>query len=180
MARTRSKIAIAAPSAAMVLAWLISLNVIWSTGARSMTMLTNTARESAAESSASACTGPVDYAVLAGMPATTVLAVSNLGSPILAYTNHRVLAGPYHRNIEGNLLVLDAFTGQAATAQAIVRNQHIGLVALCRSDPEAGNLVSVAPNGFLAELIKGQLPAWLEPVPGTLGQPLELYRVKPD
>ncbi|HEV2505936.1 MAG TPA: GtrA family protein [Mesorhizobium sp.] len=166
-------------SVTMVLAWLISFNAIWSTGARSMTMLTNTARDSA-DGTESACRGPADYAVLAGMPATTVLAVSNLGSPILAYTNHRVLAGPYHRNIEGNLLVLDAFTGQAATAQAIVRNQHIGLVALCRSDPEAGNLTSAAPDGFLAELIKGQLPAWLEPVPGTSGQPLELYRVKPD
>jgi len=167
-------------SVAMVLAWLISLNVTWSTAARSTTMLTNTARESAAESSASGCKGSLDYAVLAGMPATTVLAVSNLGSPILAYTDHRVLAGPYHRNVEGNLLVLDAFTGQAAMARTVVRNQHIGLVALCRSDPEAGNLVDAAPNGFLAELLEGQLPAWLEPVPGTAGQPLELYRVKPD
>ncbi|CAM5451204.1 hypothetical protein MAUB1S_07597 [Mycolicibacterium aubagnense] len=166
-------------SVAMVLAWLISFNATWSTGARSMTMLTNTATESS-DSTASACRGPADYTVLASMPATTVLAVSNLGSPILAYTSHRVLAGPYHRNIEGNLLVLEAFTGQAASAQAVVRNQHIGLIALCRSDPEAGNLTSAAPDGFLAELIKGQLPAWLEPVPGTADQPLELYRVKPD
>ncbi len=45
------------------------------------------------------------------MPGTTVLAVSNLGAPILVYSGHRVFAGPYHRNVAGNLLALDAFLG---------------------------------------------------------------------
>ena len=49
-----------------------------------------------------------------------MLAISNLGSPILAYIRHRVFAGPYHRNVAGNLLALDAFMGTAAEARAIV------------------------------------------------------------
>ena len=64
------------------------------------------------------------------MPATSVLVVSNLGAPMLRYTPHRVLAGPYHRNIEGNLAALDAFTGPVATARRDRGRERHELVAL--------------------------------------------------
>jgi hypothetical protein len=112
------------------------------------------------------------------MPPTTVLAISNLGSPILAFTGHRVLAGPYHRNVAGNLLVFDALLGSAADARAIVESHHVGLVALCRGNTESRLFAAKAPDGFLAGLMRGSVPDWLEPVAGTGGTPLELYRVK--
>ncbi|PLP56210.1 polysaccharide biosynthesis protein GtrA [Mesorhizobium loti] len=165
-------------SMAMVLVWLVSINALWTMGTALATMLTDTAAATGAGSAASECNGPAEYATLATMPVTTVLAVSNLGSPILAYTNHRALAGPYHRNVKGNLLVLDAFTGPVSAAEAIVRGQHVGLIAVCRGNAETSYLTDVAPDGFLADLIKGRLPIWLEPVPGTAGKPLALYRVR--
>src|SRR5690348_18200073 len=57
-------------------------------------------------------------------------------SPILAYSGHRVFAGPYHRNVAGNLLALDTFLGSAAYARSVVESHHVGLVALCRGNPE--------------------------------------------
>lgn len=165
-------------SLAMILAWLVSINQLWGMGAASASMLTEANTDSDAGSAKSECNAPGDYAALAAMPATTVLAVSNLGSPILVYTGHRALAGPYHRNVEGNLRVLDAFTGSAAAAEAVARSQHVGLVALCRGNGETNYLTRVAPDGFLSDLVKGRIPSWLEPVAGTEGKALELYRVK--
>lgn len=176
--------AAARPSAkattAMLAAWLISLNGVWSVSAATISMLTDGEASPIAGSISYTCERPSDYTTLAEQPATTVLAVSNLGSPILVYTEHRALAGPYHRNIAGNLLVLDAFLGSTMAAGKILRGQRVGLVALCRADAETINLSKVAPDGFLASLTRDQLPSWLEPVPGTTGKPLELYRVKFD
>jgi len=90
-----------------------------------------------------------------------------------------VLAGPYHRNVEGNLIVLDALTGPAEAARNLVQSSNIGLVALCRGNAETAFLAGKSPDGLLAMLVRGTVPAWLEPVAGTAGQPLELYRVRP-
>ena len=70
------------------------------------------------------CDNASDLAALAALPATTVLAISNLGAPILAHTHHRVLAGPYHRNVAGNLLALQAFMGSDAAGRRDRRRQR--------------------------------------------------------
>ena len=91
------------------------------------------------------CDNASDLAALAALPATTVLAISNLGAPILAHTHHRVLAGPYHRNVAGNLLALQAFMGSDAQAAAIAGGNGIGLVVLCRGNDETSALSEWAP-----------------------------------
>ncbi|TIX58757.1 MAG: GtrA family protein, partial [Mesorhizobium sp.] len=96
----------------------------------------------------------------------------------LAYSAHRVFAGPYHRNIAGNLLALDAFLGSPADARRIVESHHVGLVAVCRGSTESQLLAETAPKGFLAGLVDGSVPEWLEPVAGTRGAPIEIYRVR--
>jgi len=163
----------------MAAAWLISVNAVWSgaAGAASSAFETNAAAKDA--SADAACHGKASFAALGRMPATTVLAISNLGSPILAFTGHRVFAGPYHRNVAGNLLVFDALLGSASDAKVVVDNHHVGLVALCRGNPESRLFAATAPGGFLAGLMRGSVPDWLEPVAETRGAPLELYRVRP-
>lgn len=167
-----------ATTASMLAAWLASVNLVWgSAAAAAAIMLEDQSAQS--EAAQSLCEDAGDYVLLATQPETTVLAISNLGSPILAYTGHRVLAGPYHRNIEGNLAALDALTGPAGMAAEAARSQQVGLIALCRGNAETAFLTERAPEGLLATLIAGQVPAWLEPVDGSIGQPLELYRVQP-
>jgi hypothetical protein len=163
----------------MAAVWLISLNASWTTAAAaaSAVLERDASRPEAQAASVAACQRETDFTVLAGLPATTVLAISNLGSPILAYSGHRVFSGPYHRNIEGNLLALDALMGPPDQARTIVEARRVGLVALCRGNDENRILTDRAPEGLLAGLMKGEAPGWLEPVPGTAGQPLELYRV---
>jgi hypothetical protein len=161
----------------MALVWLVSLNVTWSAVAHAASAaLRDTAP---AATPTGTCERPADYALLAAQPPTTVLAISNLGPPILARTPHRTLAGPYHRNVIGNLLALDAFMGTAEQAQPTIERNRIGLVAICRGNAETALLTRPAPTGLLAALIRGEPPDWLEKLPQAAGEPLEIYRVRP-
>lgn len=166
----------------MAAVWLVSVNAVW-TGAAAAASIALEGKKTPATTERGvkvdiACEAKATYATLARQPNTVVLAVSNLGSPILAYSGHRVFAGPYHRNIAGDLAALDAFMGSADGARAIVEAHHVGLVAVCPTNGETKLLTGKAPAGFMAELVRGVVPAWLEPVPGTLAGPLQLYRVK--
>ncbi|RWF27277.1 GtrA family protein [Mesorhizobium sp.] len=161
----------------MVAAWLLSVNALWAGTATAMSSAFEPVKADDGGVDRN-CESKASFAALAGQPGTTVLAISNLGSPILAYTGHRVFSGPYHRNIAGNLLALDAFLGSDADARAIVESHHVGLVAVCRGSVESQLLAEKAPKGFLAGLIDGRVPEWLEPVAATRGAPIELYRVR--
>jgi hypothetical protein len=161
----------------MAAAWIVSLNLIWQFAAAGVLAATEGGDESAEK--AEQCYKNADYAILSGLPSSTVLAVSNLGTAILRHTPHRVLAGPYHRNMDGNRATLDAFIGPLDASREIVRANGIGLLAFCRGNPETGFLSESAPNGLLAKLVAGDPPDWLEIVPESKGKPLEIYRVVP-
>ena len=163
----------------MAMVWLVSLNVAWSAAALAASTALGERGAAPAAKSAATCERPADYAQLAAQPPTTVLAVSNLGSPILVRTAHRVLAGPYHRNVTGNLLTLDAFMGTAEQARTVIKDNGIGLVAICRDNAETPLLTEPAPASFLAALTRGEPPDWLEKLPQGAGEPLEIYRVRP-
>lgn len=159
--------------------WLVSANPVW-TGAAAATSVafekdTTTAQDSSVDKT---CVKKASFALLSRMPDTTVLAISNLGSPILTYSGHRVFAGPYHRNVAGNLAALDAFLGTTNEARRIVEAHGVGLVAVCPGSVESTLLTEKAPQGFLADLLRGSVPDWLEPVAESKGGPIELYRVR--
>jgi hypothetical protein len=161
----------------LAVAWLVSLNFAWTAAAYAASVALG--EQDAAPAAGSACERPADYARLAAQPPTTVLAISNFGSPILVHTAHRVLAGPYHRNITGNLLTLDAFMGTAEQARTMIDDNRIGLVAICRGNFETQVLTELAPAGFLAALTRSDAPSWLEKLPQVAGEPFEIYRVRP-
>ncbi len=162
----------------MAMVWLVSLNVAWSAAALAASTALGIKDAASAAKSTATCERPADYAQLAAQPPTTVLAVSNLGSPILLRTAHRVLAGPYHRNVTGNLLTLDALMGTAAQARTVINDNGVGLVAICRDNAETPLLTEPAPASFLAALTRGEAPDWLEKLPQAPGAPLEIYRVR--
>ncbi|PBC06179.1 polysaccharide biosynthesis protein GtrA [Mesorhizobium sp. WSM3860] len=161
-------------------AWLVSLNATWAgvaVAAQSAVQKAPTAINSDADH-ALTCGKASDFSDLAGMPATTVLASSNLGAAILMFTGHRALAGPYHRNVGGNLAMLDAFMGTSDAARAIIEREHVGLVAICRGNSEELSLAAQAPTGLAARLLKRDVPAWLELDSATASKPVEIYKVR--
>jgi hypothetical protein len=163
----------------MVAVWLVSLNASWTGAAAAASVALERNAPGAEEASiALDCERRQDFAELARLPEAMVLAISNLGSPILAYSGHRSLSGPYHRNAEGYRLALNAHTRSPDEARAIIERHRIGLVAVCPGNAENRLLARRSPDGFLALLIDGAVPEWLEPVAGSADQPLRIYRVR--
>ena len=158
-------------------AWLASFSVVWSPAAGSLMQVSSRGEPVSAGALPGSCQAEADFRFLAGLSPTGVLVVSNLGAPVLAHTPHRVLAGPYHRNVEGNLAALDAFTGPARTARDIVLRHGMTIVAVCPGNDETRVLAARAPEGLLAGLTRGDVPDWLEAVPGAGSGPLRLFRV---
>lgn len=159
--------------------WLVSINAVWTGAAAAASVALEAKTTPVVDGNVDkVCERKATFTPLGRMPGTTVLAVSNLGSPILAYTGHRVFAGPYHRNVTGNLLALDAFLGTADDAHRIASAHGAGLVAVCPGNPENIVLAQKAPHGFLAGLLRGTVPDWLEPVADSMKGPMQLYRVK--
>lgn len=125
-----------------------------------------------------ACRRPEDFAALAAHPHGVVLSMIDIGPAILAHTPHAILAAPYHRNSNGNLAALKALLGDDAAAQQVLRDRRIAYVALCDTAPERNTYAQAAANGLLARLVRGETPAYLEPLPRGGGN-LLVYRVKP-
>jgi hypothetical protein len=162
----------------MLAAWLLSFNVVWSAATGAVVgMRSPNASAAAGAVLPDPCQDAAAFTALAALPATTVLIVSNLGAPVLRHTPHRVLAGPYHRNVEGNLAALDAFTGSAAVARAVVDRHGVTLIALCPGNDESRVFAERAPRGFLAMLMRGEVPAWLQPLPQGGKSSVQLFRV---
>jgi hypothetical protein len=84
-----------------------------------------------------------------------------------------VLAAPYHRNIQGNTAMLDAFLGAPDAAR--LKALAVDYVAFCPGAPERYNYAAAAPAGLAASLSRGELPKFLERV-ALDGNELAVYR----
>ncbi len=105
-----------------------------------------------------------------------------LGPELLFRTQHKVLAAPFHMDVEGNVDATRFFsTPYPEEAEAIARRRHIDLVVTCalvesyyfhkkpwdKTDDVSGPGQDFAPH-FIERLVQGHIPAWLKPmkVPG--------------
>jgi hypothetical protein len=165
----------------MLAAWIVSVPIVWSAGAAGIALAAGTtgaaAPVAANGAGKEACYRAEDYDRLAALPAGTVLAPSNLGAAILRYTPHRTFAGPYHRNVAGLLVALDAFTAPPAEALRIARAHRADFVAICPGNDESAFLANQAPHGLMAALLAGDAPHWLEPLAKGESPALRIYRV---
>ena len=59
----------------------------------------------------------------------------------------------------------------------LVTRRHVDYVAICAVSQEAGIAAHKAPDGFLAALVDGRTPPWLEAVPAKEATALRLWRV---
>ena len=113
------------------------------------------------------------------LPKGYVLTLIDLAPRLITVTHHDAVAGPYHRNSAALLDVMHTFRGTPEDAHAMIARRHIDYVLICPNFSEATGYVAAKPNGFFAQLAKGQVPDWLEPVPLGPKSPLRMWRVKP-
>jgi hypothetical protein len=142
-----------------------ALIVIGNTGAQAVEALRGTTRPKVISDGPGTCRRSADYAPLAHLPQGRVAAFIDAGPFLLMETPHSVLAAPYHRNIEGNLAMLDIFLARPQDAAARIAALGVDYVAFCAGAPERYNYVAAAPEGLAAVLNRGETPPFLERVP---------------
>ncbi len=168
---------------AMALAWVAALNISWwmasAQGAMHFGAEPIVQAQTASASRQKNCYSPALYGPLATEPAGVVLGATDLGASILTLTPHRAIAGPYHRNTAGNLLLIKTMLAKAEMAQAMVQEHGITHIAHCPGSADARDFAKAAPAGLQSDLSAGHNPDWLVPLSGTAGQALVIYRVLP-
>jgi len=112
------------------------------------------------------------------LPATDLFLPLDIGPDILVRTHQRVIATGHHRGAAGMHDVITAFMGTPDQAHAIITRRHATWVAVCPDVSEQANYIHDAPNGFMAQLLHGKTPAWLEPVNLAPGSHIRFWRVK--
>ena len=122
------------------------------------------------------CESPASIASLNAESSGLVAGSNNLGPLFLLTTGHRVLTGPYHRNVEGNLAWINSMIGTPEQARSILKSAKVTLLAICPTDPDEASFMDAAPKGFLQQLVSGKTFDWLQPVEGTADNPLRLWR----
>ena len=112
--------------------------------------------------------GRCDFAkaarALGTLPATDVLTPLDIGTFILVGSHQRVVATDHHRGAAAMNDVVSAFVGTADEAHAIIGRRHVTLIAVCPHVGEPATYRRYAPNGFMARLLDGQTPGWLEKI----------------
>jgi hypothetical protein len=115
---------------------------------------------------------------IAQQPRGYVLTHVDLGPRLITVTHHDAVAGPYHRNGEDIIDVMRAFRGSADNAHATVTRRGIDYVLVCPGLSETTIYQSRAPKGFYVQLMKGEVPDWLEPVDLPEDSPFRMWRVR--
>nr|WP_070960578.1 hypothetical protein [Hyphomonas sp. Mor2] len=129
-----------------------------------------------------ACIHPDAYTDLADRAPMRLHAPIILGSSLIARTPHTVLAGPYHRNIEGIDRSNAVLIGPVDEAHARLLDMGATHLVFCKGLRETTRYGEIWPDGLAAQLNQDQLPDWLEPA-DTLAETdgvVRLYRVKPE
>jgi hypothetical protein len=125
-----------------------------------------------------ACTRTSQLRTLDAIPPATMFTQVDLGPRLIVVTHHNAVAGPYHRNGQAILDVHHAFAGTADGFRPIAARHQAAYLLLCPNMAETTVYRSHNPVGFYAQLAKGQVPDWLEPVPLPDGSPYKLWKIR--
>ena len=125
----------------------IALIAIGSVCARALEAIDGTHPPQVISDGPGACRSAADYAPLARLPRGRVAAFIDAEPFLLMETPHSVLAAPYHRNVEGNIAMLDIFLARPDETKAPIAALGVDYIAFCRGAPERYNYAAAAPEG---------------------------------
>jgi hypothetical protein len=115
---------------------------------------------------------------LEAFPPQTLLTGLDIGPTLLVMTRHKVVATAHHRASAAIRDVIDAFLGPDEAARLIMARRGATMVVICPGGSEARFYAEKAPGGFIAHLMSGRTPPWLEPVPMTAAGGVKAWRIK--
>lgn len=161
--------------------WLLFAGVAMSAAVAYIAMLFPTAGSSMAaqdDGDRSACLMPQAFADLAALPPERLMTPIDLGSHMLLFTPHSVVAAPYHRNQQGVLDTFHFFNWPINKARAILDARGVSMIVTCPEMPEMSGLPDAARDSFVKLVDIDKLPAWIRDVTPP-GAALRTYEVLP-
>lgn len=118
-------------------------------------------------------------AALNKLPPATMFTHVDFAPRLITLTHHRAIMGPYHRNGDQILDVYTAFDGPPDQARQIMAKYGATMLLTCPGLSETTVYRARAPQGFYAQIIRGQVPPWLSPVALPAGSPFKLWAIAP-
>jgi hypothetical protein len=125
----------------------------------------------------SLCNSLWGYHPIALLPKGTVFTFVDMGPRLITVTHHDSIAGPYHRNGQQIADVMNAFRGSADQAHALIAKYRSDYLLTCPNSSTTTIFMSETPNGFYAQLQRGQVPSWLTPIPLPAKSPFKIWKV---
>ena len=114
---------------------------------------------------------------IAQQPKGTVFTFVDLGPRLITVTHHNAITGPYHRNGQQIADVMNAFRGSADQAHRLITKYHSDYLLSCPNSSTTTIFMAEAPKGFYAQLQRGQVPNWLQPVALPKDSPFRMWKV---
>ncbi|MCB2089638.1 MAG: hypothetical protein KDD98_12545 [Sphingomonadaceae bacterium] len=127
---------------------------------------------------ASSCDIPQTAATLRKLPRGEILAPLDIGPRLLYETEHSVIATGHHRGNRGMKWVIETFTGPAEAAHQRLVERKTSYLALCPDLVEPARYAQAAPDGFMAALLDGEEPDWLEPIPVAGDSNFRIWKIR--
>ena len=125
-----------------------------------------------------ACLATANYAPLAQLPAGLVAADLDFGPFLLALTPHSILAAPYHRLSTGIIEAHEVFVSPPQVARDLLEREHVTYVVTCGPRPPSGLAGEALRASLWGHLQAGDVPSWLERLPGAEDQAFVAYRLR--
>jgi hypothetical protein len=110
-------------------------------------------------------------------PRGLVFTFVDLGPRLIAVTHHDAIAGPYHRNGQQIVDVMNFWRGSADQAHSLASKYHANYVLSCPKSSTTTIFMAETPNGFYAQLERGQVPSWLQPIKLPKDSPFKMWKV---
>lgn len=123
------------------------------------------------------CPSMAAMAPINAQPKGTIFTFIDLGPRLIVTTHHDTIGGPYHRNDKAIADVMKAFRGDEARAHRIVTEYRSDYLLVCPDMATATIFMAEAPGGFYGQLMKGNVPAWLQPVELPADSPFKMWKV---
>ena len=124
-----------------------------------------------------ACESAQSVDALGALRTAKFIAPFDMAPMILARTEHKVLASGHHRNERAMHDHIQVFRSPPAFAHRLLNKRGIDYVAVCPDEEELANYARKDPKGLWAQMAKGKVPDWLEPMP-VMGKGIRVWRVR--
>jgi hypothetical protein len=133
--------------------------------------------DGAPEGSWDICVTRRGFEQLNKLPKAEIMTPLDIGSHMLAFTHHDVVATGHHRNVAGMKTVISFFIADPDKAHAILHAAPAQYVGFCPTENEAKRYASDYPQGMMARLMKDRPPVWLKRVKMERADDIRFYRV---